>query len=215
MHIHVLKFVLRFHCLASLNLKCATKIYNVYPTVSCTNTHFNHNRLRINCMHISKYISLRNILSHRNVSSYTNSEMKMASSFLPANSFNMQSNILTCTKNINQELLKHLSLSTSTTEVVSHRLLPLPIQTTDHEKWSMICNIACPAPTSKILITLNAVKFLIKPDVLSGRHFIKQETTVPVFLRHVLHRVTKCIKSLVIDAGPKMNSIEEGLQGAS
>ena len=87
MKIHVLKFVLRFHCLASLNLKCATKIYYVYPTVSRTNTHFNHNRLRINCMHISKYTSLGNILSHRNMSSYTNSEMKMASSFPPANSF--------------------------------------------------------------------------------------------------------------------------------
>jgi len=47
---------------------------------------------------------------------------------------NMESNILTCAKNLIQELHKHLSLSTSTTEVLSHRLLPLPMEITDHEK---------------------------------------------------------------------------------
>ena len=46
----------------------------------------------------------------------------------------MKSNIVTSTKNLIQELHKHLSLSTSMTEVVSHRPLPLPLQTTDHEK---------------------------------------------------------------------------------
>ena len=38
-------------------------------------------------MYISKYASLGNILSHRNMSSYTESEMKMASSFPPVNGF--------------------------------------------------------------------------------------------------------------------------------
>jgi len=56
----------------------------------------------------------------------------------------------------------------------------------------MICNVACPAPTSKILKSLNAVKFLIKLDILSDRCFIKPEITEPVFLRHFLQRVVKC-----------------------
>ena len=46
---------------------------------------------------------------------------------------NMQSIILTCAKNLVQELHKHLSLRTAT-EVVSHWLLPLPMQTMDHEE---------------------------------------------------------------------------------
>jgi len=73
----------------------------------------------------------------------------------------------------------------------------------------MICNVAHPALTSKILKSLNAVKFLIEPDIICDRHFIKQETTVPVFFRHFLQRVTKCIKNMGIDAGPKMNGTEE------
>ena len=47
---------------------------------------------------------------------------------------NMQSNILTSTKNLIQELHKHLRLSISTNEVVSHWLLLLLTQTTEHEK---------------------------------------------------------------------------------
>jgi hypothetical protein len=46
---------------------------------------------------------------------------------------NMQSIILTCTKNLVQEFHKHLSLRTSAIEVVSHWLLLLPMQTMDHE----------------------------------------------------------------------------------
>jgi len=124
----------------------------------------------------------------------------------------MHSNILTCTKNLHQELHKHLSLSTSTPEVISHQLLPLAMQTTDHEKLSVIYNVACSALTSKILKTLNAVKFLIKPHVLSDRHFIKQTTAVLVFFRYFLQTVTKCIKNMGIDASLKRNDIEEGLQ---
>jgi hypothetical protein len=78
----------------------------------------------------------------------------------------------------------------------------------------MVCNVACPALTSKILKSPNAVKFLITPDILSERHFIKQETTVSVFFKHFLQRVTKCIKNMGIDASPKRNGTEEGLQCA-
>ena len=77
----------------------------------------------------------------------------------------------------------------------------------------MICNAACPALTSKILKSLNAVKFLIKPNIFSDQHFIKQETTVPVFFGHFLQRMTKCIKNMGIDASPTMNGTEEGFQG--
>ena len=84
---------------------------------------------------------------------------------------NMQSYILTCTKNLIQELHKHLSRSTFITQEVSHWLLP-PLMHT------MICNVAHPASTSKIFKSPNAVKFLIKPNFLSDQHFIEQVTTV-------------------------------------
>jgi len=74
----------------------------------------------------------------------------------------------------------------------------------------MICNVARPVLTSKILKSLKAVKLLIKPDILSNRHFIKQET-ISVFFRHFLQRVTKCIKNMGIDASPKRNGIEGGI----
>jgi hypothetical protein len=47
---------------------------------------------------------------------------------------NMQSNFLTCTENLIQELHKHLSLSAPMPEVVSNWLLPLSMQTTGREK---------------------------------------------------------------------------------
>jgi len=76
----------------------------------------------------------------------------------------------------------------------------------------MICKGAHPVPT-KILKSLIAIIFLIKLDILSDRHLIKQETTVPVFFRHFLQRMVKCIQHMGIDAFQKMNSVEEGLQG--
>ena len=44
----------RFSYICVLTIKYAM----VYPTLSRTNTHFSHNRLTINCTHISKYTSL-------------------------------------------------------------------------------------------------------------------------------------------------------------
>ena len=45
--------------------------------------------------------------------------------------------ILTCTKNLIQELHQEVSLSVSTVQVVSKWLLRLSMQTTDREHWSM------------------------------------------------------------------------------
>ena len=71
-----------------------------------------------------------------------------------------------CAKNLLQEPLQEVSLSAATYEVVSNWLLPLSMQTTDHEKQSMICNPASPL-CSIVLKTLNTVKLLIETDILS------------------------------------------------
>jgi hypothetical protein len=46
----------------------------------------------------------------------------------------MQASILACAKNLLQEPLQEVSLSAAAHEVVSNWLLPLSMQTTDHEK---------------------------------------------------------------------------------
>ena len=79
---------------------------------------------------------------------------------------NVQSSILAYAKNLLQLFHEEASLSASTYEVVRNWLLPLSMQTTDHKKKSMICNIARPL-CSIVLITLNTVKLLIKTDILS------------------------------------------------
>jgi len=79
---------------------------------------------------------------------------------------NLKSSILACAKNLIQEPYQEVSLSASTYEVVSNWLLPLSMQTTDHEKKSMICNTASPL-CSIALKTLNTVNLLIETDILS------------------------------------------------
>jgi len=79
---------------------------------------------------------------------------------------NMQSSILTCTKNTIRELHQEVSLSASTVHVVSNWLLPLSMQTTDHEHWTMICIIEC-SLCSRVLQILNTVKLLIETDMFS------------------------------------------------
>jgi len=49
----------------------------------------------------------------------------------------VHTSVLTCTKNPIQELHQEVSLSASTVQVVSKRLLPLSMQTTNREHWSM------------------------------------------------------------------------------
>jgi hypothetical protein len=75
----------------------------------------------------------------------------------------------------------------------------------------MICNVARPAMTSKILISLKAVKFLIKPDILSYQ--IRDNSTG---LFHTFSAESDEVHQIMgIDASPKINGTEEGLQGAS
>jgi hypothetical protein len=52
------------------------------------------------------------------------------------------------------------------TEAVSHWLLPLSMKAIEHENWSMICNVACPALVFMVLNTLNALKLLIEMQTL-------------------------------------------------
>jgi uncharacterized protein (UPF0128 family) len=75
--------------------------------------------------------------------------------------------------------------------------------------------LAYPALASKILKTLNAVKFLFKSYLFSDWQFIKCEDTVMNVTRHFLHWVLECIKHMDVDARHKVNSIEDRLQGMS
>ena len=60
MNNYVMKSALLFIALHHYISNVLARSYMAYPTVSCTNTHSNQNRLRINCTHISKHTSLWN-----------------------------------------------------------------------------------------------------------------------------------------------------------
>jgi hypothetical protein len=71
-------------------------------------------------------------------------------------------------KDFRQEINKQLTFSTSVHQEVSYWLLPLFMETREHEDRGMICNIACPAVASKVLKVLNTTKLLTEMQVLSG-----------------------------------------------
>ena len=79
---------------------------------------------------------------------------------------NIQSYIVRGTKNFHQEINKHLSLSASVNQVASYWLLPLFMETKEHEDQGMICNTACSAVASKVLEALNTATLLIEMQVL-------------------------------------------------
>jgi hypothetical protein len=68
---------------------------------------------------------------------------------------NFQFCIVAGIKNFHQEINKHVTFSAPMNQVLSHWLLPLSMQTTEHENQGMISNTACPAMASKVLKALN------------------------------------------------------------
>jgi hypothetical protein len=78
-----------------------------------------------------------------------------------------QSCIVAGIKYLHQEINKRLTLSASANQTESYWLLPLFMQTTDHEDQGMICNTACPAIASKVLKTFNTVNLLNEMQILS------------------------------------------------
>ena len=119
-----------------------------------------------------------------------------------------QSRILAGTKDLLQEMNKHLTRCASMCQVVSYWLLPLLTQTTEHENQGTICNIAWPALASKVLKSINTSKLLIKTQVLSDWHLVKHETTHVIFIRHCLYCIPEYIKHMGIDACLKAKSIK-------
>jgi hypothetical protein len=70
-------------------------------------------------------------------------------------------------KNLDQEINKHLTLSASFHQVSSKWLLPLVIETMQHEDQGMIYNIACPAMVSEVHKALHTAKLMKGTQILS------------------------------------------------
>ena len=71
----------------------------------------------------------------------------------------------------------------------------------------MICDITCPAVSSKVLKAFNTANLLTEMQMLSDWHIVKHETAHAIFIRHFLYAVFEYTKHMSINARPILDSV--------